>query len=92
MIECIHSGGDRAYLVGEEVEDIAQLAAVGGVELGIVAAVAGHGAELAILHVEDFMPESTGGTDLAYLTSGMTALGADIVKIIHSVSTAVCFR
>ncbi|MFT5091175.1 MAG: hypothetical protein ACI8PG_005559, partial [Planctomycetota bacterium] len=61
-------------------------------ELGVVAAVAGHGAELAILHVEDLMPESTGCAHLAYLTRGMTAFVADVVKIIHSVSTAVCFR
>ena len=57
----------RGGSIGEEVEDIAELWAIGGVEFGIVAMGAGYGGEFAVLYVEYFAPEAAGGADLAGL-------------------------
>ena len=70
-----------SYLVGQEVKNIAQCAAVGLVQLSVMAPGAADGGEALGLHIEDLGQKTAGSPHLAALKSGISALWTQITLL-----------
>ena len=75
--------GRDAGLVRKEVEDVAQHAAVGTIDLRVLASRACHRRELLRLYVEDFGEKAARGSKLTHVARLVTTLGAFELETVH---------
>jgi hypothetical protein len=70
-------------LVGEKIEDVAEHAGIGLVDLGITAPYASDSREATRLNIKNLAPKTTRGPHLARFAFGIRALRTSIVEHLH---------
>ena len=76
-------------LLGEEIQHMAQRGGLRAVDFGKGAAVAGHGCEAFVLHIEDLREHPAGSAKLVGVEGCVAAFGALPVFVLHGAVSGI---